>query len=79
MNFFMNSADTLTLGDALVQIRSKQPIDRSIKRVSAPAKVGWKFFVMFLVPGLAAAAGAARVFLRMQAKQTYLKTLALVK
>lgn len=79
LNFLVNSADILTLGDALVTIRSKQPVDRSLQRISAPAKVAWKGFTVFFVPALLAFIGTARVFLRRQAKQNYLKTLALVK
>lgn len=79
MNFLINSADVLTLGDALVTIRSKQPIDRSLKRISAPVKVAWKGFAVFFVPVLLTLIGTARVLLRRQTKQNYLKTLALVK
>ncbi len=76
LNFLINSTDILTLGEALVSIRSKQPIDRTLKRISAPAKVGWRFFVMFLIPALLAAGGASRMLLRRQEKQNYLRALA---
>lgn len=76
LNFLINSVDVLTLGDALVTIRSKQPVDRSIKRISAPVKVAWKGFVIFLVPFLLAGLGTARVLIRRRAKTNYLKTLA---
>lgn len=76
LNFLLNAADILTLGEALVTIRSKQPIDRSVGRVSAPAKVGWRLFVMFLLPALLAAAGTVRMLMRSRAKQQYLKSLA---
>lgn len=75
LNFFLNSVDVLTLGDELVSIRSKQPIDRSMGRVSSAAKVGWRFFVTLLVPILIAAIGTFRMFLRSQSKQNYLKVL----
>ncbi len=79
LNFLINSIDVLTLGEALVTIRSKQPVDRTVRRISAPAKVAWRFFVMFLIPGLLAAGGTARMLWRRQAKQAYLKELALIK
>ena len=77
LNFFLNAVDALTLGDELVTIRSKQPIDRSIGRISSPAKVVWRFFVTLLVPIAMAAVGGFRVFWRRQSKQNYLKSLAL--
>lgn len=77
LNFFLNCVDAVTLGDELIGIRSKQPIDRSIGRISTAAKVGWRFFVTLGVPILVAAVGAFRVFLRRQSKQSYLKALAL--
>ncbi len=79
LNLFLNSVDALTLGEELVTIRSKQPIDRSIGRVSAAAKVGWRFFVTLLIPFLIAAAGFFRMFLRSQSKQNYLKVLAVAE
>ncbi len=79
LNFFLNSIDALTLGDELVTIRSKQPIDRSFGRVSATKKVVWRFFVTMLIPLLLAIIGAFRVVLRKRAKQNYLKVLALTR
>lgn len=79
LNFFLNSIDALTLGDELVTIRSKQPIDRSIGRVSTTSKVVWRFFVTVFVPLVIAVIGALRVFLRRQSKQNYLKNLALIR
>jgi ABC-type uncharacterized transport system involved in gliding motility auxiliary subunit len=75
LNFFLNAVDALSLGEELVTIRSKQPIDRSLGRVSSAAKVGWRFFVTLLVPIAIAAIGTFRVFLRRQSKQNYLKVL----
>lgn len=78
LSFFMNSVDALTLGDELVTIRSKQPIDRSLGRVSTPAKVGWRLFVTFFFPILILVLGIFKMFWRRQAKQDYLKSLAKV-
>lgn len=73
MNFFMNAVDAITLGNELVSIRSKQPSDRSIGRVSAGAKIGWRFFVSVVLPVIIAFIGTFRMILRRRAKQNYMK------
>ncbi len=77
LSFFLNSIDALTLGDQLVTIRSKQPIDRSINRISAPAKVVWRFISSLLIPIAIAVIGTFRMILRRKAKQDYLNEFAL--
>ncbi len=77
LNLFLNMVDALTLGDELVSIRSKQPIDRTLDRLPNAAKLGWRFVVIFLVPLLIAFAGAARVFFRRQMKVNYIQSLSL--
>lgn len=79
LHFLMNCVDILTMGEALITIRSKQPVDRTVGRISAPAKVAWRLFVMFLVPALLTAGGTMRLLLRRQAKQNYMKELAASK
>ena len=73
LNLFMNIVDALTLGDELVTIRSKRPSDHSIGRVSAGAKIGWRFFVSIIIPILIAAIGTFRMILRRRSKQNYMK------
>ena len=75
LNFFLNAVDALTLGDALIGIRSKGQISRLLPKVSAPAKVLWRLFVMVFVPALIAFLGFGRAYLRRRAKQLYLKDL----
>lgn len=75
LNFFLNAMDVLTLGDALIGIRSKGQVSHALPKVSAPAKVAWRIFVMFLVPALIAIAGFGRAYMRRRAKQLYLKSL----
>ncbi|MFH1799548.1 MAG: Gldg family protein [Candidatus Omnitrophota bacterium] len=75
LNFFLNATDVLTLGDALIGIRSKGQVSRALPKVSAPAKVAWRLFVMFLVPVLIALAGFGRAYMRHRTKQLYLKSL----
>ncbi len=73
LNFFLNAMDVLTLGDALIGIRSKGQVSRALPKVSVPAKVAWRLFVMFLVPALIALAGFGRAYLRHREKQSYLR------
>jgi ABC-type uncharacterized transport system involved in gliding motility auxiliary subunit len=75
LNFFLNSMDILTLGDALIGIRSKTVADRSLPRISRAAKVMWRFFVIFLVPALIMAAGIAHFYWRRRSQKQYLKSL----
>ena len=75
LNFFLNAIDILTLGDDLIGVRSKGPVSRALPKISAPAKVAWRFFVMLLIPVLVAVFGFARASLRRRGKQTYLKNL----
>ena len=75
LNFFLNAMDVLTLGDALIGIRSKGQVSRVLPKISAPAKVLWRLFVMFLVPLIIALAGFIHSYLRRSAKRVYLKSL----
>jgi ABC-type uncharacterized transport system involved in gliding motility auxiliary subunit len=75
LNFFLNATDVLTLGDALIGIRSKGQVDRALPKVTASAKMVWRLFVMFLVPALIAFAGFGRAYMRRRTKQLYLKNL----
>jgi ABC-type uncharacterized transport system involved in gliding motility auxiliary subunit len=75
LNFFLNAMDVLTLGDALIGIRSKGQVSRALPKVPASAKVAWRIFVMFLVPALIALAGFGRAYMRRRTKQLYLKSL----
>lgn len=74
--FFMNAVDILTLGEELVRIRAKQPVDPTIRRISPAQKILWRSLVTLLTPLGLAAVGGLRMFWRAQEKQRYLKTLA---
>ncbi len=73
--FFLNSVDVLTLGDELVEIRSKQSSDTTLGKISSEEKLGWRLFVTLFMPAVLVAAGSVRIWLRNRAKQNYLKTL----
>lgn len=75
LNFFLNAMDILTLGDELIGVRSKGPVNRALPNISSAAKVAWRFFAMLLVPLLAAVFGFIRASLRRREKQQYLKNL----
>jgi len=75
LNFFINAMDILTLGDALIGIRSKGPVDRMLPKISATQKMFWRFFATLLVPLLIAILGFGRAYWRRRAKQVYLKSL----
>jgi len=48
--FALNAVDALALGDALVSIRGKQPVDRRIHRVSASTRTAHRVGVVGAVP-----------------------------
>jgi ABC-type uncharacterized transport system involved in gliding motility auxiliary subunit len=75
LNFFLNAMDVLTLGDALIGIRTKGQISRALPKVSAPAKVAWRLFVTLLMPFVIALAGFGRAYARRRSKQLYIKSL----
>jgi ABC-type transport system involved in multi-copper enzyme maturation permease subunit len=79
LTFFLNCVDALALGDELVRIRSKQPIERTIDRVSSATKVIWRFAATLLVPIVIALIGVIKGILRKRSKQAYLKMLSLVE
>ncbi|MFH1046086.1 MAG: Gldg family protein [Candidatus Omnitrophota bacterium] len=72
--FFLNSVDALTLGEELVKVRSKQPVDRALKTLSSTAKGGWRIATTFLVPVALCVIGTLRVVMRKRSKWAYLKT-----
>ncbi len=72
--FFLNSIDALTLGEELVEVRGKMPINRSIGRVSTAARAWWRMFTTFLVPVLLCGIGAFRIFMRKRSKINYARS-----
>ena len=72
LSFFANIVDGLTLGDDIIQIRSKTPVSRDIKRLTDSQKLTYRFLTIFLVPLLLIAWAVLRLFLRKKEKQFYL-------
>jgi hypothetical protein len=71
LDFFLNSMDALTLGDDIVNVRSKKPINRTISKPSASARQLWKFVNLGLVNILIAALGIGGALLRRRARVAY--------
>ena len=67
--FFLNTVDWLTLGDALINIRSHGVTDRPLKEISEGEKFYLKFISIAGVPILVVAFGLVRFFLRRRAKR----------
>ncbi len=75
LDYFMNIIDALTLGDELISIRSKKPINRGIKRISSKQKLFYKSVGIFGIPIFIAILGAIRLLIRNRQKNQYMKTL----
>ncbi len=71
LDFFMNSVDALTLGEDLIHIRAKKPIDRTIDKPKAASRAFWKFMDLGFVTILVIAAGATRYLLVRRSRERY--------
>jgi ABC-type uncharacterized transport system involved in gliding motility auxiliary subunit len=76
LNLFMNAVDALTLGEALIGIRSHQPVDRTVRKTGAMEKLWYRFLVIVLVPALVVALGGVRAIMRRKEKELYLQAIA---
>jgi len=71
-----NIVDALALGGELINIRSKQFTNRSIKETTAGQKVFYRFLAVGVVPALFIGIGVIRYVLIKKGKERYLKSLA---
>ena len=71
LDFFLNSVDALTLGDDIINVRSKKQINRTISKPSNSARQFWKFVNLGLVNILIAALGIGSALLRKRARAAY--------
>jgi ABC-2 type transport system permease protein len=71
LDFFLNSVDALTLGDDIINVRSKKQINRTISKPSAGARQFWKFVNLGLVNLLIAALGIGGALLRRRTRAAY--------
>lgn len=71
-----NVVDALALGEELINIRSKQFTDRSIKKTTAGKKLFYRFLTMGLVPVVFIGIGLTRYVVVRKGKERYLRSLA---
>ncbi len=69
VNFFLNTVDWLTLGDALIGIRSHTITDRPLREVSEIEKNFIKYLCIVGVPLIVVVFGLLRYFLKRRAKR----------
>ena len=69
VNFFLNTVDWLTLGDALIGIRSHTITDRPLREVSEIEKNFIKYLCIVGVPLIVIVFGLLRYFLKRRAKK----------
>lgn len=72
--FFLNAIDTLTLGDELIDIRSKGKTVEYIGELSSGTKLLYKFFTVVLVPIIWIIVGVVRIYARKRRRAVYQKT-----
>jgi len=69
--FFINAVDALTLGEELINIRTKFQTSRLIKKTSPGTKILYRFLVVLLVPLILAVTGIVRYLLRRRRRESY--------
>ena len=69
--FFLNAVDWLTLGEELVNIRSRTATDRPLKEVSAGTKSFIKFICTLGIPIIVVVIGAVKFLMRRRAKRMF--------
>ncbi len=75
LDFFLNSVDALTLGEELIHIRSKKPLDRTMDKPSSAARTFWKFMDMGFVTCIVIAAGIGRAVIARRSRERYAASL----
>ena len=71
LDLFMNSVDAVTLGDDLVNVRSKKPIDRRIDMPTPAKRRLWKLINYTLATAILATIGIATSVMRRRARNAY--------
>jgi hypothetical protein len=62
----------LTLGDDIINVRSKKQIDRTISKPSAATRQLWKFVTLGFVPLLIAVIGIGGAVVRRRSRAAYI-------
>ena len=71
LDLFMNSIDAVTLGDELVNVRSRKPVDRMITMPDTTTRRIWKIINYALAPAIIACIGIATTVMRRRARNAY--------
>ncbi len=71
LDFFLNSIDALTLGEDIINVRSKKQISRAISRPAPAVRQLWKFVNLGLVPLVIAVLGIGSGLVRRRARTAY--------
>jgi len=71
LDLFLNSVDAVTLGDDIVNVRGRKPIDRIIDKPTDTQRRVWKFVNYALVNIIVACAGIAVAVVRRQGRNAY--------
>jgi len=72
LSLFANIVDSSTLGDDLIQIRSKAFVSRDIKKLTDSQKIWYRFIAVAGIPLIWAIFAYARIMLRKKEKAFYL-------
>ncbi|MCP4643133.1 MAG: ABC transporter permease subunit [bacterium] len=70
-DLFMNCIDSVTLGEDLVDVRGRKPINRAIDRPTDGQRAWWKFVNYVLMSGIIAAAGIVIAVARKRGRNAY--------
>ena len=71
LDLFINSIDAITLGDDLVNVRSRKPLDRVIDLPSTRTRSIWKMVNYGLANGIIALIGIVGAILRRRSRNAY--------
>ena len=71
LDLFLNSVDAITLGDDLVNVRGRKPVDRLIDTPSSGTRQMWKIVNYVLVSAVIAFVGIAVAFTRRRSRDAY--------
>ncbi len=71
LDLFLNCVDGVTLGDDLVKIRSRKPVDRMIDMPDTATRIKWKIINYTLATVIIAGIGIATSVMRRRARNAY--------
>jgi hypothetical protein len=71
LDLFINSVDAVTLGDDLVNVRGRKPVDRLIDTPSSGTRQMWKFVNYALASTVIALVGISVAMVRRRSRDAY--------